>query len=183
MGRSTEQVWPINKQELVDLKDSHHPKKARHLGHRLRVRRPGANHLDGLEPRAQPHAHVFGVEIVAVVHGPHHRLSQRIGTDHAQEPRVTEPGRDDGGWFHFMVVAVHRGPDGGPARIAGHWRAGDWVEGAPLVFRTRDGLRAVIVGAEMEPPLNSACEARGQRTLIVPEFAPLESNGCIHAAR
>lgn len=81
-----------------------------------------------------------------------------------------------------MVVAVHSGPDG-RTRIAGHWRAGDWIDGALLVFRTRDGLRAAMVEAEMEPPLNSACEARGQRTLIVPEFSPARSNGCIHAAR
>ena len=45
------------------------------------------------------------------------------------------------------------------------------------------GRRVAIVGAEMGPPLNSACEARGQRALIVPEFSPLEANGCMHAAR
>ena len=81
-----------------------------------------------------------------------------------------------------MVVAVQRRPDG-RIRITGHWRAGDWIDGAPLVLRTHDGRRVAIVGAEMEPPLNSACEARGQRALIVPEFSPLEANGCMHAAR
>jgi hypothetical protein len=81
-----------------------------------------------------------------------------------------------------MVIAAHRRPDG-RTRITGHWRAGDWTEGAPLVLRTHDGRRVAIVGAEMEPPLNSACEARGQRTLIVPELSPLELSGCIYAAR
>lgn len=93
-----------------------------------------------------------------------------------------QAGRGNGGWFHFMVVAVDRRPDG-LIRITGHWRAGDWIDGAALEFRTRDGRRVSIVGAEMEPPLNSACEARGQRTLIMPEFSPPKSNGCIHAAR
>jgi hypothetical protein len=96
--------------------------------------------------------------------------------------RYQQAGRGNGGWFHFMVVAAHRRPDG-RTRIAGHWRAGDWIEGAPLVLRARDGRRIAIVGAEMEPPLNSACEARGQRTLIVPELGPLEFSGCILAAR
>jgi hypothetical protein len=93
-----------------------------------------------------------------------------------------QTGRDNGGWFHFMVVAAHRQPDG-RTRITGHWRAGDWIEGASLVLRTRDGQRVTVTGAEMEPPLNRACEARGQRTLIVPEFSPLAPGGCIHAAR
>jgi len=81
-----------------------------------------------------------------------------------------------------MVVSMQSRPDG-RIRITGHWHEGDWIDGAPLVFRTHDGRRVAIVGAEMEPPLNSACEARGQRTLIVPELSPLEANGCIHAAR
>jgi len=81
-----------------------------------------------------------------------------------------------------MVVAAHRRADG-RTQVVGHWRAGDWIEGAPLVLRTRDGHRVTIVGAEMEPPLNSACEARGQRTLIVPEHGPHGLTGCIHAAR
>lgn len=91
-------------------------------------------------------------------------------------------GRGNGGWFLFMVVAAYRQPDG-RTRLTGHWRAGDWIEGAPLVLRTRDGHRATLVGAEMEPPLNATCEARGQRALIVPEFSPRGSGGCIHAAR
>ena len=93
-----------------------------------------------------------------------------------------QAGRGNGGWFHFMVVAAHRQPDG-RTRLTGHWRAGDWMEGAPLVLRARDGHRAAIVGAEMEPPLNATCEARGQRALIVAEFSPPGSGGCIHAAR
>jgi hypothetical protein len=93
-----------------------------------------------------------------------------------------QTGRGNGGWFHFMVIAAHRRPDG-RTRITGHWRAGDWIEGAPLVLRTCDGRRVAIVGAEMEPPLNSACEARGQRTLIASELNPIELSGCIHAAR
>ncbi|MFD8423260.1 hypothetical protein [Streptomyces sp. NPDC059668] len=40
-----------------------------------------------------------------------------------------------------------------------------------------------ITGAQMEPPLNSACEARGQRRLVAPELDLLPSSGCIHAAR
>ena len=93
-----------------------------------------------------------------------------------------QTGRGNGGCFHFMVVAAHRQPDG-RTRIAGHWRAGDWIAGAPLMLRTRDGHRVAVVGAEMEPPLNSACEIRGQRALIVPEFSPPEPGGCIHASR
>ncbi|WP_354638414.1 hypothetical protein [Kitasatospora camelliae] len=80
------------------------------------------------------------------------------------------------------MVATHRRPDG-QAQLAGHWRAGDWIDGMPLVLRARDGRRVTIIGAEMEPPLNSACEARGQRRLTVPELGPLEPSGCIHAAR
>lgn len=91
-------------------------------------------------------------------------------------------GRGNGGWFHFMVVAMHRRPDG-QTQLTGHWRAGDWIDGMSLVLHTRDGCRVTIIGAEMEPPLNSACEARGQRRLTVPELGPLESNDCIHAAR
>jgi hypothetical protein len=91
-------------------------------------------------------------------------------------------GRGNGGWFHFMVVAAHPQPDG-RTRIAGHWRAGDWIEGAPLVLRARDGHGVTVDGAEMEPPLNSACEARGQRTLIVSELSRLAPGGCLHAAR
>jgi hypothetical protein len=91
-------------------------------------------------------------------------------------------GRGNGGWFHFMVVAAQGLPDG-RTRITGHWRAGDWTEGASLVLRTRDGRRVAIVGAEMEPPLNSACEVCGQRTLIVSDPGPLTLSGCIHTAR
>jgi hypothetical protein len=46
---------------------------------------------------------------------------------------------------------------------------GDCFDGALLVLRTHDGRRVAIIGAEMEPPLNSACEACGQQTLIVAE--------------
>ena len=60
-----------------------------------------------------------------------------------------------------------------PAGGTGRWRL--------VSFHV--GRRVAIVGAEMEPPLNSACEARGQRALIVPEFSPLEAGGCMHAAR
>jgi hypothetical protein len=74
-----------------------------------------------------------------------------------------QTGRGNGGWFHFMLVAAHRRPDG-RIRITGHWHAGDWIAGAPLVLRTRDGHRVTVVGAEMEPPPNSAREIRGQRT-------------------
>ena len=91
-------------------------------------------------------------------------------------------GRGNGGWFHFMVVAMHSLPDG-RIQVTGHWRAGDWIDGALLVLRTSDGRRIVIAGAEMEPPFNSACEARGQRTLVVPESSTIEPSGCIHAAR
>jgi hypothetical protein len=104
------------------------------------------------------------------------RVCARCGEPYQQA------GRGNGGWFHFMVVAMYSRPDG-RIQVTGHWRAGDWIDGAPLVLRTRDGRRAAIVGAEMEPPRNNACEARGQRTLIVPEFSPLASSGCIHAAR
>lgn len=90
-------------------------------------------------------------------------------------------GRGNGGWFHFMVVAVNRRPDGS-AQVTGHWRAGDWIDGALLALRTRGGRRVAIVGAQMEPPRNSVCEARGQRSLIVPGPGPIES-GCIHAVR
>jgi hypothetical protein len=101
-----------------------------------------------------------------------------------------QAGRGNGGWFHYMVVSAFRRPDG-RTRIKGHWHAGDWIDGAPLVLRTRDGHRVAVVGAEMEPPLNRACELRGQRTLIVPEFrpefspefSPFELRGCIHASR
>ncbi|MYS87734.1 hypothetical protein [Embleya scabrispora] len=93
-----------------------------------------------------------------------------------------QTGRGNGSWFHFRVVAVHRQSDG-RAQISGHWRAGDWIDGMPLVLRTREGRRVTVIGAQMEPPLNSACEARGQRRLIVPDLGPSEPNGCIHAAR
>ena len=46
-------------------------------------------------------------------------------------PQCGEPyeqtGRSNGGWFHYMVVATVRLPDG-RIRITGHWRAGDWIE-------------------------------------------------------
>lgn len=91
-------------------------------------------------------------------------------------------GRGDGSWFHFMVVAVHRLEDG-RVLIGGHWRAGDWIDGMPLVLRARDGRKRTVVGARMEPPSNSACEARGQRWLTVPDLGPFEPSGCLHAAR
>ena len=100
---------------------------------------------------------------------------------HCGEP-YQQAGRGNGGWFHFVVAAMNRLPDGS-ARISGHWRAGDWIDGALLVLRTIGGHRTTIVGAQMEPPLNSIWEARGQRTLIVPELGQLEAGGCIHAAR
>ncbi|GCD99079.1 hypothetical protein [Embleya hyalina] len=93
-----------------------------------------------------------------------------------------QTGRGNGDWFHFMVVAVRRQSDG-RARISGHWRAGDWTDGMPLVVRTRQGHRVTVIGAHMEPPLNSTCEARGQRQLIVADLGPSDPNGCIHAAR
>lgn len=93
-----------------------------------------------------------------------------------------QAGRSNGGWFHFMVIAAQRQPDD-RTRITGHWRAGDWIEGAPLIMHTRDGRRATLTGAEMEPPLSSACEARGQRALIVTEFSSFGVGGCIHAVR
>lgn len=93
-----------------------------------------------------------------------------------------QAGRGNGGWFHFMVVAINRRLDGS-TEVTGHWRAGDWIDGAPLVLRTRAGHAVTIAGAQMEPPLNSGCEARGQRRLIVPGLGPLEPGGCIHAAR
>lgn len=100
-------------------------------------------------------------------------------------PQCGEPyqqaGRGNGGWFHFMVVAIDPQADGA-TRVTGHWRAGDWIDGAPLVLRTRDGRRTMIVGAQMEPALNSACEARGQRRLVFPGLGPL-GPGCIHAVR
>ena len=90
-------------------------------------------------------------------------------------------GRSNGAWFHFMVVAMNRRPDGS-IQLSGHWRAGDWIEGIPLVLRTRGGRRVTIAGAQMEPPLNRACEARGQRSLLVSGLDPIEP-GCIHAMR
>ncbi|MFE2917498.1 hypothetical protein [Kitasatospora indigofera] len=93
-----------------------------------------------------------------------------------------QTGRGNGGWFHFKVVAKHCLPDG-RTQFTGHWRAGDWTDGMVLVLRSPDGRRSAVIGAEMEPPLNSVCEARGQRVLTVPEFGPLTSAGCIHAAR
>ncbi|MFD4601885.1 hypothetical protein ACFWPQ_28095 [Streptomyces sp. NPDC058464] len=93
-----------------------------------------------------------------------------------------QAGRGNGDWFHFMVVEMHRRPDG-QTQITGHWRAGDWIDGMSLVLRTRDGRRVAITGAQMGPPLNSACEARGQRRLVAPELDLLPSSGCIHAAR
>ena len=51
------------------------------------------------------------------------------------------------------------------------------------MLRARDGRRVTIVEAEMEPPINSTCEARGQRRLIVPDLGRFELNGCIHAMR
>ncbi|MFG2819123.1 hypothetical protein ACGFX4_06795 [Kitasatospora sp. NPDC048365] len=96
---------------------------------------------------------------------------------------VYQPGgRGNGGWFHFRVVAVERRNDG-RARISGHWRAGDWTDGMPLVLATRNGPRTTVLGATMEPPRNNACEAGGQRTLLVPDLGPLEPTNCIHAAR
>jgi hypothetical protein len=72
-------------------------------------------------------------------------------------PQCDEPYRQtvrsDGSWFHYMVVTMHPQPDG-QIRVTGHWRAGD-----------------------------SACEARGQRTLILPGLNPLQPYGCIRAAR
>ena len=91
-------------------------------------------------------------------------------------------GRGNGNWFHFMVIAVYYRPDG-QTQVTGHWRAGDWLDRAPLVLRTRDGRRVTIAGAVMEPPLNSVCEARGQRRLVIPDLGQLELEGCIHAAR
>jgi len=93
-----------------------------------------------------------------------------------------QTGRGNGGWFHYMVVAMHPHPDG-RIRVIGHWRAGDWIDGALLVLHRSDGRRVPITGAEMEPPLSRACEVRGQRTLIIPEISPLQPYGCIHAAR
>ncbi|MBY8882683.1 hypothetical protein [Actinacidiphila acidipaludis] len=93
-----------------------------------------------------------------------------------------QAGRGNGDWFHFMVVGTDRRPDS-QTQLTGHWRAGDWIDGMSLVLRTRDGRRVAITGAEMEPPLNSASEARGQRRLVVPELGPLTSSGCLHAAR
>jgi hypothetical protein len=81
-----------------------------------------------------------------------------------------------------MVVGMNRRADGS-TQVIGHWHAGDWIEGAALVLRTRGGRRVTIVGAQMEPPLNSVCEARGQRSLIVvPGLGPIEP-GCFHAMR
>ncbi|MFI2297829.1 hypothetical protein ACH5AL_03100 [Actinacidiphila glaucinigra] len=81
-----------------------------------------------------------------------------------------------------MVVEMYRRPDG-QTQVTGHWRAGDWTDGMSLVLRTRAGRRVAITGAKMEAPLNSACEARGQRRLVVPELDLPQSSGCIHAAR
>ena len=93
-----------------------------------------------------------------------------------------QAGRGNGGWFHFMVVAMNRRPDGS-TQVTGHRRVGDWIEGATLVLRTRGGRRLTIVGAQVEPPLNSVCEARGQRSLIVVlGLGPIEP-GCFHAVR
>lgn len=92
-----------------------------------------------------------------------------------------QAGQGNGGWCHFVVVSMNCPPDGS-IRVTGHWRAGDRIEGAPLVPRARGERRMTIVGAQMEPPLNSVCEARGEPRLIVPGLSPI-GPGCIHTAR
>jgi hypothetical protein len=74
------------------------------------------------------------------------------------------------GPFQFLIMGVSGvTPDGG-VRVFGHHRTGTWEDRQPLELVYRDGVAHRIERADMEPPLNSVCEARGQRVLVLHGF-------------